>query len=119
MIFFAHAPSRLRYPLPSGVKSIRGGMGFRPGAYAPDNAHPTDGAEFRVVWLPASGSARLLFHQLLRPGQNAADRGVVPFAVELPSGADGQVEFVIDPGPTGSPASDWTYWADLALETSR
>ncbi|MFI5335709.1 MAG: ArnT family glycosyltransferase [Opitutales bacterium] len=119
MVYFAHAPSHLRYQLPAGIRAVHGGFGFRPGAYAADNKSPTDGAEFRVDWLTPDGLRQTLFHRLLRPGPNPADRGGVPFRLELPAGASGRLDFVIDPGPAGDATSDWTYWTDLAFETSR
>ena len=118
-IYFAHAPSRIRYALPAGAHAVKGAIGFRPGAYAPTNPTPTDGAEFRVEWIRSDGYRTSLYHRLVQPLQNPADRGLLPFRIMVPPGAVGDLEFVIDPGPAGNASSDWTYWADLALETSR
>ncbi len=119
LIYSAHAPSRFRYNLPGQVLAVRGGHGFRPGAYAPENPHPTDGAEFRVDWLAPDGRRTCLYRHLMLPGKNPADRTIRPFQADLPPGATGQIEFVIDPGPAGDVSSDWTFWADLTLETCR
>lgn len=118
--FFAHAPSQLHYEVPAGATAIRGVFGFREGAYAPENQGATDGAVFSVVWRDARGGdagERVLFRQGLRPREEAADRGPQFFRAELPAPGPGRLELRISPGPAENPASDWTYWADLALET--
>lgn len=118
--FFAHAPSQLRYDVPASATAIRGAFGFREGAYATENQGATDGAVFSVVWRDALGSEaseRVLFRQWLRPREQAADRGVQFFRAELPANRPGLLELRISAGPAENPASDWTYWADLALET--
>ncbi|HRJ46242.1 MAG TPA: glycosyltransferase family 39 protein [Opitutaceae bacterium] len=116
--YFLHAPSALTYRLPGDVAIVRGGFGLRPGAYAADNSGPTDGAEFIVRWRPDHGPEQVLFRRLLRPREEAADRGVQPFRVVLPPHHGGELDLVIDPGPQDNTASDWTYWADLMLEKS-
>ncbi|MES1168680.1 MAG: hypothetical protein ABUL61_05880, partial [Oleiharenicola lentus] len=116
--YFAHAPSALVYQVPAGATALRGGFGLKPGAYATENKGPTDGAEFTIRWRPAGGNDRVLFHRLLRPREEAADRGVQSFRVELPANArGGELELVIHPGPADNPASDWTFWTDLTLES--
>ena len=118
--FFAHAPSALTYPLGPGASRVRGRFGFRPGAYAPDNAAPTDGAEFIVTWITPREERQVLFRRLLQPRDHLADRALQSFAADLPAGAaGGRIEFAITPGSSGNNACDWTYWADLELETSR
>jgi hypothetical protein len=119
LVFFAHAPSSLSYPLPARVTRVRGHFGFRPGAFAADNRTPTDGAEFSVVGVDAGGERRLLFRRLLEPTTRPEDRPMQSFAADLPpAAAGGHLEFVISPGPVGNNACDWTYWADLAVESS-
>ena len=118
-IYFAHAPARLLYSLPAGARAVRGAMGFREGAYAASNPSPTEGAEFRLDWVKPDGTRVNLHHRLLRPRENPSDRGLIPFFAAVPAGATGSLEFVIAAGPTGSFSSAWTYWANLAVETSR
>ncbi|WP_415908502.1 ArnT family glycosyltransferase [Oleiharenicola sp. Vm1] len=119
-IYFAHAPSTLAYALPEGARAVRGGFGFRDAAFAPDNRTPTDGAEFRVDLVAPSGARHALFSCLLRPTTIAADRGVHPLFVSLPAAAAGsRLEFVITAGPNDNAATDWTFWTDLRIETSR
>lgn len=117
--YFLHAPSYLVYRLPANAAFVRGGFGMRPGAYAPENRGPTDGAEFIIRWRPDGSKEQVLFRQLLRPREEPADRAVQAFRVALPPHRGGELELVISPGPYENTASDWTYWTDLLLETSR
>lgn len=117
--YFAHAPSELSYRVPAGTGALRGGFGIRPGAYAPENAGATDGAEFVIRWVHPDGTAETLLRRLLEPRQSPTDRGIQSFRVELPSRTDGELVLQILPGPHDNPASDWTFWCDLALENFR
>jgi hypothetical protein len=116
--YFAHAPSELAYEVQAGATALRGGFGIRPAAYAPENRGPTDGAEFIVRWRDAAGQEQILFRRLLRPRDEAGDRGVQSLRVALPPGP-GRLSLRISPGPTDNAASDWTFWTDLTLETFR
>jgi len=120
-IYFAHAPSTLAFSLPTGARRVSGGFGIKPAAYAADNKSPTDGAEFRVELVDGSGRRRVLLQRLLQPLAVEADRGIHAFGIELPPdrAADERIEFVIGPGPNDNSATDWTFWADLRLESSR
>jgi len=116
--YFAHAPSRLVYRVPAGPHALRGGFGIRPAAYASDNPAPTDGAEFIISWRSGPDEPQVLLRRLLRPRIEPADRGVQFFGVTLPT-TGGELILEIGPGPADNPASDWTYWSDLLLETAR
>jgi hypothetical protein len=116
--YFAHAPSELVYEVPAGATHLRGGFGVRPAAYAPENRGPTDGAGFIVRWRDASGHEQVLFRRLLRPREEAGDRGVQSLRVALPGNGPGRLTLEITAGPTGNPASDWTFWTDLTLENA-
>ncbi|MBI3887209.1 MAG: glycosyltransferase family 39 protein [Opitutae bacterium] len=118
MVYFAHAPSMLAYELPAGATAIRGRYGFRPGAWAATNPGRTDGADFSISLIRPGGTPLLLHHRALRPVEQPADRAEQEFNLTLPAGARGRLEFNITPGPAGSAASDWTYWADLLLISS-
>lgn len=115
--YYAHAPSSLVYRPSAGATLLRGSFGFYDGAYAPTNAGASDGAEFLVLWHTADGRQEVLFRRLLKPRDEAADRGVQSFSVSFPANP-GELEFVITPGPDGNSASDWTYWRHLRLENS-
>lgn len=118
LVFFAHAPSLINYPLPPGSTRLRGRFAFRPGAYAESNTGRTDGAEFVITLIDAGGRRTELFRRWLRPVEFPADQGEQPFDVALPATADGSLELAINSGPNGNSASDWTYWSDLLLNTS-
>ncbi len=118
--FFMHAPASLTYQVPRGTWRLRGAFGFRPAAYADGHPGATDGAEFSVQWTPGPDSPpRMLWQRLLRPREEIHDRGLHSFTIDLPPHhADGRLELRISPGPSDNPASDWTFWSDLVLETS-
>lgn len=120
-VFFAHAPSTVAFVLPPEARAIQGGFGFREAAYAPGNKAPTDGAEFRVELVSPDGQRRTLFSRLLQPLTQPGDRGPQSFRAPIPAGLppETRLDFVISPGPNGNAASDWTFWTDLRLETSR
>lgn len=120
MVFFAHAPATMLYPLPPGSQRLRGGFGFRPGAYAASNAGHTDGAEFIITWIhPVSGVRTELLRRLLQPWDVGADQGEHAFDVTLPEASTpGTLELSINCGPVGNAASDWTYWSNLLLSSS-
>jgi hypothetical protein len=119
LVFFAHAPSSISYALPPGAVRLRGRFGFRPGAYAATNPGRTDGAEFVITWIGPGGRRTELLRRWLRPWEEPADRGEHGFDLALPATADGTLELAIGSGPAGNSASDWTYWSDLLLSTSR
>jgi hypothetical protein len=115
-----HAPSLLSFVLPADVRRVTGGFGIRPGAYAPENPYPTDGAEFFVDWVSKGEERHVLLHRWLQPRDHPEDRPIQFFSVEVPvHPAGGRLEFVITPGPYGRNASDWTFWTDLEAATSR
>ncbi len=118
-VFQLHAPAVARYPLTGAPLRLLGQFGFPPGAHAATNPAPTDGAEFFVVFVSAGGSRQVLFQRRLEPGRNAADAGPQALSVALPAGAPGTLELLITNGPAGNATSDWTYWSELRLETSR
>lgn len=115
--YYVHAPARLVYRPADGATKLRGSFGFYGGAYAPENASSTDGAEFIVLWRAPDGRELILFQRRLNPRENPADRGLQEFTVPL-AGIGGELEFVITPGPAGNSACDWTYWRNLRLENS-
>lgn len=116
--YYAHAPSTLTYRCPAAVTKLRGHFGIYEGAYAANNQHGSDGVEFLVRWRAPDGTEQVVFRRLLQPRENAADRGVQAFAVALPAGSGGELEFVTGAGPAGNSASDWSYWRDLRAENS-
>jgi 4-amino-4-deoxy-L-arabinose transferase-like glycosyltransferase len=118
--FFAHAPSVLAYALPPEVVAVRGGFGLHPGAYAADNPHPSDGAEFVIIWQAEGQPPRVIWRRLLQPVHEPADRGLHFFHVTLPTPHQGgELRLEIRSGPRDNATSDWTFWSDIAGETYR
>jgi 4-amino-4-deoxy-L-arabinose transferase and related glycosyltransferases of PMT family len=117
--FALHAPSFISYTVPPDTRAIRGRFGLPPGAYAPENPGPSDGADFIIRAVDASGTTHTLLHRTLDPARNPADRPTQSFHLSFDHlTAPLRLEFEITAGPTGNAASDWTFWSDLILETS-
>lgn len=115
--YFAHAPSQIAYQVPPDANVLRGGFGFRPGAYATTNPTPTDGAEFSILWRSRTHGETTLLRRLLQPTKKPNDQGVQSFRVSLPKHAEPEeLILIITPGPTDNPACDWTFWTDLIFE---
>ncbi len=118
-IFSLHAPSLVRYELPADARILRGNFGLPPGAYAPDNNAPSDGAQFIIRVVDPAGNHQILLDRLLRPAVEPADRPTQTFAVPLPRYVPNSIlELEITPGPHGNPSSDWTFWSDVTFETA-
>jgi len=110
-----NAPATLAYLLTGKERRLQFEYGFLPGAYR-DGGH-TDGAEFRVALQHPGQADQILFHRLLNPGRNSADRGTQLLQLTLPQFQAGdRLVISIDPGPTGNAAWDWTYIHPLTLE---
>lgn len=114
----SHAPARLVAKKTEGAGWLVGGFGLFDGAYA-NPANSTDGAEFTVTYVKEDGGRIELLRRLLKPQENAADRGTQSFNISLPSRDTGTIELVVSPGPNGSNAFDWAYWSGLAFELPR
>lgn len=118
-LFYVHAPSRLAYVLDGRARRVSGACGLMPGAYGPENKSPTDGAGFRAELVAPDGARTVLLERVLRPLQNAWERGPQRFAFDLPPHAAGsRLEFTTNHGPADNGASDWTFWSDLLLEAA-
>lgn len=116
--YFMHAPAQLTYAVPAGAIALRGGFGIEPGAYAPDNVGPTDGAEFLIRWHPVGGTEQILLRRWLRPREVPEDRPIQSFHITLPPHTGGELDLVIGVGPADNAASDWSFWIDPTLENS-
>ncbi len=98
---------------PAGATQIKWGYGIFPAAYE-KAGDKTDGVEF-IVWgeLPGGGERRI-YHRLLEPLQNPADRGdqhaVIPYT-PLPGE---KLRFSSRPG--GGSAFDWAYWTGIEVK---
>lgn len=112
----AHAPSTVEFPVGKGSSGLSGGFGLLEGAYT-NPANATDGAGFIITHVTETGERTVLLERLLRPQSEAGDRGPQRFRVKLPAGGGGRIELHINVGAYGSNAFDWTYWAELTVET--
>lgn len=71
-----------------------------------------------IVASGKGGRREVLFRRLLQPAVEGNDRGAQPFSVGLsPAVQGGRLELLINRGPAGNGASDWTYWSDLVVDT--
>jgi len=113
VILDAHAPTDVRFIVPQGMRQVEIAFGILFAAYTGEQ--PTDGVEFAVELLPPDGPRRRLYSRELRPVQAAGDRGTQTATVALPAGTAGQLLFRTLPGPSGSIARDWAYWARIDI----
>jgi len=113
-IIFAHAPSRLVFPLPATGRRLSGSIGLLAEAYAGPDA--TAGGMFAVEWEDATGTRTLIWQKQLNPRDNPADRGFIPFAVDLPPGAAGRLVLRTAARPGEGPGRSWTFWHNLRLD---
>lgn len=113
-VIFAHAPSRLVFPLSRTDRRFSGFIGLLAGAYAGPDA--TAGGAFTVEWEDPAGLRTVLWEKQLNPRDNPADRGFIPFAVNLPAGATGRLVLRTDARPGQGPGRSWTFWHDLRLD---
>jgi hypothetical protein len=113
-VLFAHAPSRITFPLMPGARLLAGSIGLIRGAYTGEGN--TQGAVFVVEAEAEDGKRRELFRRHLNPRETTADQGAVPFSVDL-SGvpAPGRLVLRTEGSPSGSIAFCWSYWRDLHL----
>ncbi|MDB6170201.1 MAG: hypothetical protein JWM88_3065 [Verrucomicrobia bacterium] len=112
-VFNAHAPTDVVFEIPpkATVAAVRFGM--LPAAYGGKNA--TDGVEFRVEVVDPAGHHQVLRSIYLSPSKVEADRGEKSLEIPLPPGTKGEIWFRTLPGPTGSIAFAWAYWAGIEL----
>lgn len=112
----AHPPSRLVHPVPSDAGELRGIFGFLPAAYAkPTQA--TDGARFIVYWNWPGDRREKAMERYLAPAGDADDRDAAEFRLSIPSPRPGEVDFIVEPGPTMS--YDWVYWGELRFSRAK
>ncbi len=109
----AHAPTDFLFEIPPRATRAEIEFGILPGAYTGEQ--PTDGVEFQVALAEPDSYQRILFTRELRPVQNPGDRGIQSATVALPAKAAGQLIFRTRPGPSGSIASDWAFWARIDI----
>ncbi len=113
-VLFAHAPSRLAFPLPRGGPRLSGEIGLlAKSALGPD---ATDGGLFVVEVEDAAGRRTIVWQRELNPRDVPADRGFIPFSVKLPPLASGQLILRTEARSGQRLVRAWTYWHALRLE---
>jgi hypothetical protein len=108
------------YDVPPGRRRVSGLHGVWSAAYDPalrPGPDRTDGVEFAVEFVSPLGIRSVLYRKRLDPFNNPADRGPIPFAVELPAGQDGgTLEVRTFDEPPHNPGYDWGYWARIKFD---
>lgn len=118
-MFAVHAPGVIEYEVPAAASIFRGSFGLEPGAYAPENPFPSNGAEFIVRLRRTNGNSEILFRRTIQPLLHSDEAGDQNFQTTIPPRDSGDVLVLeINRGPLGDGSSDWTYWRDLTFETS-
>jgi hypothetical protein len=110
-VLMLHAASRMDFALAEPVRQVTGRFGLLPGSY--QDGHDTDGVEFVVEFVSATGEAQVLFRRFLDPLRAPGDRPTQSFTVQPPQDKGGKLIFKTLPGPRGSQSFDWSYWTDL------
>jgi hypothetical protein len=105
-----HAPGVMVFEVPRGAQQVSGGFGMLEGAYA--NRGKTDGVEFVVEIENENGTLRQALGRLLRPQENVADRGKIPFSIAL-DGRDRKVILKTAVGQHQDEKWDWSVWSDI------
>ncbi|MCC6415569.1 MAG: hypothetical protein IT582_06645, partial [Opitutaceae bacterium] len=112
-VTFAHAPSRLEFALPNGLRRLSGAIGLIATAYTGNGT--TQGGRFLIEHAAPDGTRRVLLDRTLRPLTTPADRGPQPFTVELGPSPAGTLILRTEPAPGGRLDFTWCYWHDLKL----
>jgi hypothetical protein len=114
-VLFAHAPSEIVFPLPRGLRRLTGEIGLLASAYA--GPELTEGSQFLIELENASGQRTVVWQRDLTPQEVAADRGFIPFTVDLPDlgSAPGRLILRTDARAGHGFTRAWTFWHDLRL----
>jgi len=110
-VLMLHATSRMDFALTEPVQTVTGRFGLLPGSY--QNGNDTDGVEFVIEQVSATGATVELFRRFLDPLHRAEDRPTQEFTVHPTREPGGKLVFRTLPGPKGSQSFDWSYWTDL------
>jgi hypothetical protein len=111
--FNAHAPTDIIFGIPDGAKEVFTSFGILKEAFTGNNV--TQGVEFRVELVKPEGVREVLQTVYLSPSTRSEDAGTKELSILLPSDAAGQLWFRTLPGPSGSIAYTWAYWAKIEI----
>ena len=108
----AHPDAEIWTHVPAGAKEVAIQFGLRPESYQRDGDH-TDGVQFLIWGVDASGSQTVLFERTLRPDKFPDDQGTVSAVVALPEPRPVHIVYVTRPSNTYS--FDWAYWEKMTV----
>ena len=111
-MFFIHAPGEMEFAPDVAVTHLSGWVGMSPGAYTGEGH--TDGVEISIEHVSPAGHRTVLWHRVLDPLHDPADRALRSFSLALPG--KGRILLKNSNGPKNDPSYDWTLWADLRFD---
>lgn len=113
-VLFAHAPSRLVFPLPADAQQLTGKIGLLRRSYTGNGN--TDGVTFIIELEDLEGHRTVLLERVLQPHTVVKDQGSHDFSVKLPDLPKGQIILRTEPSATGRLDFAWSYWEDLHFD---
>ena len=108
-----HAEGELVLGVPPGASRLTFGYGIREGAYT-GSGH-TDGVDFEVDAVWASGRRERLWERYLDPVTRAEDRGTQQLDLALPGDAPLRLILHTGAGPRNDNRWDWSYVCSLRM----
>ena len=109
-----HAEGELVMGVPPGASRLTCGYGIREGAYL--GSGRTDGVDFEVDAVWASGRRERLWERYLDPVARAEDRGTQRLDLALPGDAPVRLVLHTGAGPRNDNRWDWSYVCSLRLQ---
>jgi hypothetical protein len=109
-----HAEGEIVFEIPAGATRFITGYGIRREAYEGE-AH-TEGVEFDVEVVWASGRRERLWSRFLDPVARRADRGTQELKLDLPSDRAARLVFHTGLGPRRDSRWDWSYVSGLHFD---
>jgi hypothetical protein len=111
----AHPDTRLWFPVTPGHHEITTEYVIREGAYTGvPESDATDGVEFTIYEELADGDRRIVFNRLLKPFNEAADRGVQTLRLNTDIAPGSKLMFQTSSG--GKYQRDWAMWGPIVIK---
>lgn len=112
-----HAEGEIAFEVPAGAAHFLCGYGIREGAYL--GAGRTDGVDFEVDLIWASGRRERLWSRYLDPVSRPGDRGTQHLDVALPPGLPSRLVLHTGAGPRNDNSWDWSYVSAVRFDGPR
>ena len=109
-----HAEGDLVLGIPPGAARVSFGYGIREGAYTGNGS--TDGVDFEVDAVWASGRREHLWQRYLDPVARTGDRGTQHLHLALPGDSPLRLVVHTGPGPRNDNRWDWSYVCSVRYE---